>query len=145
MAAAICRLYENVQLDIGPAIDSGFYYDFDLSKRLTPEDFPAIEAEMARIVAANLPFERMEMDRAQAEAALKAKGQRYKLERLNDIPAGETISFYRCGDFLDLCRGPHLASTGELKAFKLLSSACTDWWPCRRRILMRRCFNRKRP
>lgn len=123
MAAAICRLYENVQLDIGPAIDSGFYYDFDLSKRLTPEDFPAIEAEMARIVAANLPFERMEMDRAQAEAALKAKGQRYKLERLNDIPAGETISFYRCGDFLDLCRGPHLASTGELKAFKLLSVA----------------------
>jgi threonyl-tRNA synthetase len=123
MAAAICRLYENVQLDIGPAIDSGFYYDFDLSKRLTPEDFPAIEAEMARIVAANLPFERIEMDRAQAMTALQAKGQRYKLERLNDIPDGETISFYRCGDFLDLCRGPHLANTGDLKAFKLLSVA----------------------
>jgi len=123
MAAAICRLYENVQLDIGPAIDSGFYYDFDLSNRLTPEDFPKIEAEMARIVAENVPFERLEMDRLQAESALKAKGQRYKLERLNDIPVGEAISFYRCGDFMDLCRGPHLARTGEIKAFKLLSVA----------------------
>ncbi|MEI8139797.1 MAG: threonine--tRNA ligase [bacterium] len=123
MAAAICRLYENVQLDIGPAIESGFYYDFDLSNRLTPEDFPKIEAEMARIVAENAPFERLEMDRAQAEEALKAKGQRYKLERLSDIPAGETITFFRCGDFMDLCRGPHVAYTGEIKAFKLLSVA----------------------
>ncbi len=123
MAAAICRLYENVQLDIGPAIDSGFYYDFDLPNRLTPEDFIKIETEMARIVAENVPFERLEMERFEAESILKAKGQRFKLERLSDIPAGETISFYRCGDFMDLCRGPHLAKTGEIKAFKLLSVA----------------------
>jgi len=123
MAAAICRLYENVQLDIGPAIESGFYYDFDLPSRLSPEDFTKIESEMAGIVAENLPFERIEMERSQAKALLEAKGQRYKLERLNDIPAGETITFYRCGDFQDLCRGPHLASTGEIKAFKLLSVA----------------------
>ena len=121
MAAAVTRLFENVQLDIGPATADGFYYDFDLPYRFTPEDFSRIEAEMARLVAANLPFERVEMTRT--EAALALKGQRYKLERLADIPEGETISFYRCGDFIDLCRGPHLGSTGEIPAFKLLSVA----------------------
>ena len=121
MAAAVTRLFENVQLDIGPATADGFYYDFDLPHRFTPEDFSRLEAEMARLVAANLPFERVEMTRA--EAALALKGQRYKLERLADIPEGEPISFYRCGDFSDLCRGPHLARTGEIPAFKLLSVA----------------------
>ena len=123
MAAAICRLFGNVQLDIGPSTDNGFYYDFDLPHRLGPEDFPLIEAEMAKIVAENVPFERQELDRAAARAALEAKGQRFKLERLADIPEGETITFFRCGDFIDLCRGPHVARTGELKAFKLLSVA----------------------
>lgn len=123
MAAAICRLYENVQLDIGPSTDSGFYYDFDLPHRLTPEDFPLIEGEMAKIIASNVPFERLEMSRAEARALLESKGQRFKLERLADIPEGETITFFRCGDFIDLCRGPHVARTGELKAFKLLSVA----------------------
>ena len=123
MAAAICRLYDKVQLDIGPATDSGFYYDFDLPHRLTPEDFPRIEAEMAAIIRENVPFERLAMGRAEARAALEAKGQRYKLERLAEIPEGETITFYRCGDFMDLCRGPHVACTGDLKAFKLLSVA----------------------
>ncbi|MFA5044071.1 MAG: threonine--tRNA ligase, partial [Kiritimatiellia bacterium] len=85
------------------------------------EDFARIEAEMARLIAANLPFERVEMTRA--EAALALKGQRYKLERLADIPEGEPISFYRCGDFSDLCRGPHLGATGAIPAFKLLSVA----------------------
>ncbi len=117
MAAAVCRLFKNVQLDIGPSTEDGFYYDFDMPHRLTPEDFPAIEAEMGRLVAAGLPFERMEVTRE--EAAKLLSGQRYKLERLADIPAGEAISFYRCGEFVDLCRGPHLASTAELKAFKL--------------------------
>ncbi len=123
MAAAICRLFENVRLDIGPSTDSGFYYDFDLSHRFTPEDFPLIEREMAKIVAENVPFERLEMGRIEARAALEARGQRYKLERLADIPEGEAISFFRCGDFMDLCRGPHVARTGDLKAFKLLSVA----------------------
>ncbi len=123
MAAAVCRLYEKVQLDIGPSTDAGFYYDFDLPHRFTPEDFPLIEREMAKIVAEDVPFERLEMSRAEARAALETAGQRYKLERLADIPEGETITFFRCGGFLDLCRGPHVARTGELKAFKISSVA----------------------
>ena len=123
MAAAVCRLYENVQLDIGPATDGGFYYDFDLAHRLVPEDFPLIEREMAKLVAENLPFERLEMSRDEARALLESKGQRYKLQRLADIPEGQTITFFRCGEFMDLCRGPHVARTGDLKAFKLLSVA----------------------
>jgi threonyl-tRNA synthetase len=121
MAAAVCRLFEGVKLDIGPSTDDGFYYDFDLAHRLTPEDFPRIEAEMARLVAEDLPFERFETTRE--EAASRLAGQPYKLERLADIPAGEPVSFYRCGGFADLCRGPHLASTGRLRAFKLVSVA----------------------
>jgi len=121
MAAAVGRLFENVKFDIGPATDDGFYYDFDLPARIAPEDFPRIEEEMNRLIKANLPFEQMEMGRAEAEKALT--GQKYKLERLADIPAGEKITFYKCGDFMDLCRGPHLKHTGEIKAFKLLSVA----------------------
>jgi threonyl-tRNA synthetase len=121
MAAAVCRLYGNVLLDIGPSTDDGFYYDFDLTQRLTPEDFPAIEAEMAKIVVEDLPFERIEVSRAEAVKMLA--GQKYKLERLNDIPEGEAISFYKCGTFFDLCRGPHVESTGKIRAFKLLSLA----------------------
>ncbi len=123
MAAAVCRLYEGVQLDIGPSTDAGFYYDFDLAHRLAPEDFEAIEAEMARIVAENLPFERLEVTREEAVRMLEAGGQSYKLKRLADIPEGETITFYRCGAFSDLCRGPHVATSGEVKAFKLISVA----------------------
>ncbi len=123
MAAAVCRLYKDVQLDIGPATDGGFYYDFDLPRRLAPEDFPAIEAEMSRLAVENLPFERLELSRSAAEALLKTAGQRFKLERLADIPAGEKITFYRCGEFSDLCRGPHVARSSEIKAFKLMSVA----------------------
>ncbi|NQU38583.1 MAG: threonine--tRNA ligase [Lentisphaerae bacterium] len=123
MAAAVCRLYDGVKLDIGPATGDGFYYDFDLTSRLTPEDFPAIEAEMARIVAEKLPFERTEISRADAEAWLSERGQSYKIERLANIPADETITFYRCGDFMDLCRGPHVETTGDVRAFKLTSVA----------------------
>jgi threonyl-tRNA synthetase len=123
MAAAICRLFDGVKLDIGPSTDSGFYYDFDLSHRLAPEDFPQIEREMARIVAEDLPFERSEVGRSEALALFEGQGQRYKIERLADIPQGEIISLYRCGGFVDLCRGPHLERTGQIKAFKLLSVA----------------------
>jgi threonyl-tRNA synthetase len=123
MAAAVCRLFENVQLDIGPATDTGFYYDFDLPHRLAPEDFARIEEEMRKIIAENHPFERFEVSRKEAESMIRERGQKYKLERLAEIPPGETISFYRSGDFIDLCRGPHLKSTGEIKAFKLLSVA----------------------
>ncbi len=123
MAAAVCRLFPDVQLDIGPTIEDGFYYDFDLSHRLTPDDFPRIEEEMAAIIKADLPFERIEMTRQDAAALLEERGQKFKLERLADIPAGETITFYRCGDSMDLCRGPHLDRSSEVKAFKLLSLA----------------------
>ena len=108
MAAAVCRLFDKVSLDIGPATDDGFYYDFDLEARLTPEDFPAIEAEMARIIAADLPFERLEVPRAQAEEMLR--GQTYKLARLADIPADEPTTFYRCGEFYDLCAARTLSA-----------------------------------
>jgi threonyl-tRNA synthetase len=121
MAAAVCRLYDNVKLDIGPSTDDGFYYDFDMPHRLTPEDFPAIEGEMKRIVEEDLPFERLEVSRDEAVKMLT--GQPYKIERLADIPEGEVISFYKCGSFFDLCRGPHLESTGKIRAFKLLSLA----------------------
>ncbi len=121
MAAAVCRLFNNVKLDIGPSTDDGFYYDFDLEERITPEDFERIEAEMQKIVAEDLPFERIEVSRDEAKEMLK--GQKYKLERLADVPEGEAITFYKCGDFLDLCRGPHVESTGKLRTFKIMNVA----------------------
>ncbi len=123
MAAAICRLYDDVLLDIGPATDSGFYYDVDLPKRIAPEDFADIEAEMAKIVAEKSPFERVEVSREEAVKMLTELGQTFKLERLHDIPEGEAITFYRCGDFIDLCRGPHVDNTGDIRGFKLTSVA----------------------
>ncbi len=123
MAAAVCRLFPNVRLDIGPSTEDGFYYDFDLPHRLGPEDFPAIEAEMAKIVAEGHPFERVEIVRDEAHRMLEERGQTYKLERLAEIPAGETITLFKSGEFIDLCRGPHVASTGKLGAFKLLTVA----------------------
>ncbi len=123
MAAAVVNLFENVQLDIGPATDDGFYYDFDIPTRLTADDFPKIEAEMQRIIDADLPFECVEMGRSEAIAYLEDKGQKFKVERLLDIPEGEAITFYKCGNFMDLCRGPHLESTGKLRAFQLLNVA----------------------
>jgi threonyl-tRNA synthetase len=121
MAAAVCRLYEDVHLDIGPATEDGYYYDFDLPHRLTPEDFPRIEEEMRSLIEEDLPFIRREVTRAEARDLLQ--GQPYKLERLDEIPDGEPVSFYSCGEFSDLCRGPHLERTGQIKAFRLLSVA----------------------
>jgi threonyl-tRNA synthetase len=121
MAAAVCRIYDDVQLDIGPSVEDGFYYDFDLPERITPDDFDRIEAEMKKIIKDDLSFERIEVSRAEAESMLV--GQKYKLERLADIPENEVVTFYRCGDFYDLCRGPHVESTGQLRAFKLLNVA----------------------
>jgi len=123
MAAAICRLFEDVRLDIGPPTEEGFYYDFDLPHRLAPEDFEKIEAEMAKIIGENQPFERIEVSRSEAEKVIRERNQPYKIERLAEIPEGETITFFRNGEFLDLCRGPHVESTGKVKAFKLLSVA----------------------
>ena len=123
MAAAVRRLWPDALFDIGPSTEDGFYYDFDLSHRLTAEDFPAIEAEMAKIVAENVPFVREEQSREAVMELMKSRGQTFKLERLADIPEGETITLYHSGDFTDLCRGPHVATSGEIKAFKILSVA----------------------
>jgi len=121
LAAAVCNLFKDVKLDIGPATDDGFYYDFDLAHRLAPEDFPALEKEIARLIAAKLPFERQEVTREEAEKLFA--GQPFKLERLADIPAGEAVTLYRTGTFVDLCRGPHVAHAGEVGAVRLTAVA----------------------
>ena len=120
MAAAVCKLYPNVKLDIGPSTDDGFYYDFDLEHRLSPEDFPAIEAEMERLIKAALPFERREVTRA--EAAELMAGQPYKLDRLSDIPEDETVSLYTCGDSPTFVAA-RMATTADIGAVKLTSAA----------------------
>ena len=123
LGAAVLRLFPSAKYDIGPSIENGFYYDFDLPRTLTAKDLEAIEAEMRKIIAENFPFERLEVSRAEAQKQMEALGQTYKLERLADIPEGEIVSLYRNGEFLDLCRGPHVANTGDVKAIKLLSIA----------------------
>jgi len=124
LATAVLRLFPDTQLDIGPPTDSGFYYDFDTEHRFTREDLDRIEEEMTKVVKEKQAFERFECSRAEAEAEIRKFGQeRYKLGRLADIPEGEAISFYRNGNFLDLCAGTHVRNTIEIKAFKLLSVA----------------------
>ena len=123
MAAAVQKLFNDVRFDIGPATADGFYYDFDMPTRLTPEDLEKIEAEMKKIINARVPFEYFEMTRPEAEAMLKEKGQIFKLERLAAIPEGDKISFYKTGDYVDLCRGPHVEHSGQIGAVKLLSIA----------------------
>ncbi len=124
MAAAVLRLWPAARLDIGPATEEGFYYDFDLpDHRFTPEDFPAIEAEMKKIVRENHRFEKAVRTRDEAREFFAARGQTFKVERLNDIPEGEPISTYQSGEFVDLCAGPHVMRTGNAKAFKLLRVA----------------------
>ena len=120
-ARAVCNLFPGTQTDIGPATDDGFYYDFDLEHRLAPEDFPAIEKEIARLIALDEPFVRAEMSRA--DVAARLDGQKYKLERLADIPEGETISTYTVGDYFEMCRGPHVEHSAQIGAVKLMKVA----------------------
>lgn len=123
MAAAVRKLYPDTKFDIGPATAEGFYYDFDMDHRLTPDDLKKIQRQMKKMCGQRLPFERFELGREEARQMLAQDGQSYKMERLADIPEGEPISFFRCGDFVDLCRGPHVDHTGHVKAVKLLSIA----------------------
>ena len=124
LATAVLRLFPETQLDIGPPTESGFYYDIDLDKKLDGADLEAIEAEMKKIVKENQRFTRFECSREEALAKIKEIGQeRYKPGRLDDIPEGETISFYQNGEFIDLCAGTHVDYTKKIKAFKLLSIA----------------------
>lgn len=127
MAQAVKRLFPNVKLAIGPAIDNGFYYDYDIEKPFSQEDLENIEKEMANIIKENLALERFSLPRAEALKLMQEKDEPYKVELINELPEDAEISFYKQGDYVDLCAGPHLLSTGSVKAFKLLSSSGAYW------------------
>ena len=127
LAQAIKRLYPNAKFAIGPSIENGFYYDIDLDERLTMDDLAKLEAEMKKIAKEDLKVERYELPKEEALAWAKENGEIYKEELINELPEGEIISFYKQGDFTDLCRGPHLPSTKKVKAVKLLSVAGAYW------------------
>ena len=127
MAQAVKELYPQAQITIGPVIENGFYYDFSLPKHLTNEDLPLIEKKMDEIVKRDLPIVREEMDRDEAVKYFNSIGEHYKAEIIGSIPAGETISLYRQGDYVDLCRGPHVPSTGRLRVHKLMKLAGAYW------------------
>lgn len=127
MAQAIKRLYKDIQLAIGPSIDAGFYYDFDTEYRFSEEDFAKIEEEMKKIIKEDLPIERFELPREEAIKLMKDAGENYKVELIEDLPEDEVISFYKQGEFTDLCAGPHLMSTGKVKSVKLLATSGAYW------------------
>ncbi len=140
MAQAVKRLFPEVKLAIGPAIDNGFYYDFDYDKGFTPDDLAKIEAEMNKIVKENYKLERFELPRKEAIEFMKEKGEPYKVELIEDLPEDAVISFYRQGDFTDLCAGPHLFSTGAVKAFKLLNIAGAYWRGSEKNKMLQRIY-----
>ena len=127
MAQAVKRLWPETKLAIGPAIDRGFYYDFDSSHTFTPEDFALIEKEMNAIIKADYPFVRKELSREEALDYFSKQDEVYKVELIQDLPEDATISLYQQGEFVDLCAGPHVPSTGKLKALKLMSLAGAYW------------------
>lgn len=127
LAQAIKRIYKDVKFGVGPVIENGFYYDVEMDEAITPEDLPKIEKEMKKIVNANLPIVRKEVSREEAKARFAEIGDDLKLELLDAIPEGETVSIYEQGEFFDLCRGVHVPSTGKIKEFKLLSLAGAYW------------------
>ncbi len=127
LAQAVQRLFPSAQVTIGPVIDNGFFYDFAFERAFTPDDLTAIESEMAKIAVENLAVERRVMDRDEAVQFFRDKGEEYKAQIIADIPANEPLSLYSQGDFIDLCRGPHVPATGKLKAFKLTKVAGAYW------------------
>ena len=127
LAQAVKRLYPNVKLAIGPAIEDGFYYDFDTDKHFTEDDFKKIEAEMKKIVKEKLPIECFELTREEALKLMQEKEEPYKVELIEELPEGEKITFYKQGEFVDLCAGPHLMNTKQVEAFKILQSAGAYW------------------
>jgi threonyl-tRNA synthetase len=141
LAEAVQALFPGTQVTIGPSIENGFYYDFARNEPFTPEDFPAIEAKMREIVAANAPFVREVVDREQAIGAFSDKGEKYKAELIQDLPREVPISLYRQGDWLDLCRGPHMRSTGDVgTAFKLTKVAGAYWRGDHRNAMLSRIY-----
>lgn len=140
LAQAIKRLYPDVKLAIGPSIADGFYYDIDKEVPLTSDDLEKVEAEMKKIVKENLPIERFELPRAEAIALMKEKDEPYKVELIEDLPEDAVISFYRQGEFTDLCAGPHLMSTKPVKAFKLTSLAGAYWRGSEKNKMLQRVY-----
>ena len=140
LAEAVKKLRPNVKLAIGPAIDNGFYYDFDTDEPFTNDFLREVEKEMSHIIKRNDRIERFELPRAEAIALMQEKDEPYKVELINDLPEDATISFYRQGDFVDLCAGPHLASTGKVKAFKLTSLAGAYWRGSEKNKMLQRVY-----
>ena len=140
LAQAVKRLYPDAKLAIGPAIDNGFYYDFDVDKPFTVEDLEKIESEMKKIIKDDLKLERFTLSRDEAIKFMEEKGESYKVELINDLPEGATISFYKQGDFVDLCAGPHVESTGKVKAYKLLSVAGAYWRGSEKNKMLQRIY-----
>ena len=140
LAQAVKALYPDAKLAIGPAIDNGFYYDFDCAESFTTDDFKKIEKEMERVIKANYPLERFELPRTEALELMQSKGEPYKVELINDLPEDAVISFYRQGDFVDLCAGPHLPSTGYVKAVKIMSVAGAYWRGSEKNKMLQRLY-----
>jgi len=140
MAQAVKRLFPNVKLAIGPSIDEGFYYDFDTEKTFNDEDKEKIEAEMKKIIKEDLAIERFSLPREEAIKLMEEKGEPYKVELINDLPEGEEISFYKQGEFVDLCAGPHLTSTGKIKAFKILNNSGAYWKGSEKNKMLQRIY-----
>ncbi|MBR0427157.1 MAG: threonine--tRNA ligase [Clostridia bacterium] len=140
MAQAIKRINPNAKLAIGPAIDEGFYYDFDVEKPFTDEDKEKIEAEMKKIIKEDLPIERFTLPREEAIKLMKEKDEPYKVELIEDLPEGEEISFYKQGEFTDLCAGPHLMSTGKVKAIKILNNSGAYWRGSEKNKMLQRIY-----
>ena len=145
LAQAVQRLYPGSKLAIGPSIENGFYYDIDSEHRFTQEDLEKIEKEMERIVQENLEIERFELPRDEAIALMKEKGEIYKVELIEDLPEDAVISFYKQGDFIDLCAGPHLPSTKPVKAIKLLSVAGAYWRGDEKNKMLQRIYGTSFP
>ncbi len=140
LAQAVKRLYPDVQLAIGPAIENGFYYDFDTSETFGPEDFAKIEKEIEKIQHEDLPLERFELPRAEAIAYVEQRGEPYKAELIRDLPEDAVISFYKQGDFVDLCAGPHAPSTGKVKNIKLTNVAGAYWRGSEKNKMLQRLY-----
>ncbi|HJR54232.1 MAG TPA: threonine--tRNA ligase [Gemmatimonadota bacterium] len=140
MAQAVQRLWPDTKVTIGPVIEDGFFYDFEREEPFTPEDFPAIESEMDRIVMEDHPIVREEVSREDALALFRELGEPYKVEIIEDLPEGETLTIYRQGNWLDLCRGPHVPSTGRLGTYKLLSTAGAYWRGDERNRMLTRIY-----
>ncbi|HEX2924761.1 MAG TPA: threonine--tRNA ligase [Ruminiclostridium sp.] len=145
MAQAVKRLYPNIKLAIGPAIDTGFYYDFDREKPFSIEELESIEKEMEKIIKEDLKLERFVLPRDEAISFMEEKGEPYKVELIKELPENEEISFYRQGDFVDLCAGPHLPGTGKLKAVKLLSVAGAYWRGNEKNKMLQRIYGTAYP